>query len=107
MLRCLRRTPSSNRTIAPSGALRAAGAALAVAAAILLPIHAWAQDARPGMIRDAEVEGLLRDYATPVFGAAGIRRGSVQIVLIGDRSFNAFVADGRRMFVNVGAIMDA
>ncbi|WP_188518310.1 M48 family metalloprotease [Alsobacter metallidurans] len=108
MLRCVRRSPSSNRPAPPSGGLRRGVVSLAVAAAMAFqPIAASAQQARAGVIRDAEVEALLRDYATPVFGAAGIRKGSVQIVLIGDRSFNAFVADGRRMFVNVGAIMDA
>src|SRR5205085_11134266 len=29
------------------------------------------------------------------------------VVIINDRAFNAFVADGRRIFVNTGALMDA
>jgi predicted Zn-dependent protease len=75
-------------------------------ATVVPPAPVEAQELK-GVIRDAEIESLLRDYATPIFGAAGIRKGSVAIILIGDRSFNAFVADGRRMFINVGAIMDA
>ncbi|MFO1148650.1 MAG: M48 family metalloprotease [Alsobacter sp.] len=73
------------------------------------PISANAQStaAKQAVIRDTEIENLLRDYANPIFTAAGIKRGTVQIVLVGDRSFNAFVADGRRMFVNIGALMDA
>jgi predicted Zn-dependent protease len=59
------------------------------------------------VIRDAEVEQLMRDYASPIFKAAGINEGATQIILIGDRRFNAFVANGRRMFINLGAIMDS
>jgi predicted Zn-dependent protease len=61
----------------------------------------------PTIIRDAEIESLLRDYANPIFAAAKLSKGTVQIVLVGDRSFNAFVTSGRRMFVNVGALMEA
>ncbi|PSC05794.1 peptidase [Alsobacter soli] len=114
MLRFVRRSPIRSAPAAPTRAARAFGRALRAALALapaaavaLQPVAAAAQEGRQAIIRDAEVEQLLRDYATPVFGAAGIRRGSVQIVLVGDRSFNAFVADGRRMFVNVGALMDA
>lgn len=66
-----------------------------------------AQSAPRGIIRDTEIENLLREYAGPIFKAAGISKGSIQIVLLGDRSFNAFVTDGRRMFFNIGALMDA
>ena len=31
----------------------------------------------------------------------------MQVVIINDRAFNAFVADGRRIFVNAGALMEA
>jgi predicted Zn-dependent protease len=59
------------------------------------------------VIRDAEIEQLLRDYADPIFGAAGIDAGAARIILIGDRRFNAFVANGRQMFINIGAIMES
>ena len=68
------------------------------------PAHA---QARHGVIRDAEIEALLKDYAAPIFSAAGIAKGSITIALIDDRSFNAFVTTGRRMFVNIGALMEA
>ena len=38
----------------------------------------------PGVIRDAETEQLLRDYATPIFKAAGVNGGATKIILIGD-----------------------
>ena len=39
--------------------------------------------------------------------AAGLAQQNIQVVIINDRSFNAFVADGRRIFVNAGALMEA
>ncbi len=68
---------------------------------------AMAQDSQQTIIRDAEIEALMRDYTVPVLRVAGIPTGAVKVVLVGDRSFNAFVADGRRIFINVGALMDA
>lgn len=59
------------------------------------------------IIRDAEIEQLLRDYTAPILKVAGLSRQNIQIVIINDRTFNAFVADGRRIFVNVGALMQA
>jgi predicted Zn-dependent protease len=59
------------------------------------------------IIRDAETEGLMREYAAPIFKAAGIDARAAQIILVNDRSFNAFVANGRKIFLNVGVLMDA
>jgi predicted Zn-dependent protease len=38
---------------------------------------------------------------------AGLEKQNIQIVIINDASFNAFVADGHRIFVNYGAIMQS
>ncbi len=104
------RTASSRAAPSPSTAVRPSfGRRIGVAVcalAVLISSPAVAQRA-PVIIRDAEIESLMRDYAEPIFAAAGIGKGSVRIILIGDRSFNAFVTDGRRMFINVGAIMDS
>jgi predicted Zn-dependent protease len=56
----------------------------------------------PSIIRDAEIEGLLRQYSRPIFKAAQINPDSVQVFVIGDDSINAFVAGGQRIFVNTG-----
>jgi predicted Zn-dependent protease len=83
-------------------------AALGVAAAVALsPVAAQAQQPNLTIIRDAEVEQLLRDYASPVFRASGINEGATKIILVGSRDFNAFVASGRKVFMNVGVIMDS
>src|SRR3954462_15961730 len=48
------------------------------------------------IIRDAEIEQLLRDYTTPILQAAGLAQQNVHVVILQDRAFNAFVMDGRR-----------
>nr|WP_249123655.1 MULTISPECIES: M48 family metalloprotease [unclassified Bradyrhizobium] len=71
-------------------------------------LPARAQDAKgPPTLRDAEIEQLLRDYTRPILRTAGLEKQNIQVVIINDRSFNAFVADGRRIFVNYGALLDA
>lgn len=80
-----------------------------------LPVHgmvggAIAQESAPGRvstIRDTEIEALLRDYTRPILKTAGLAQQNVEVVLINDRAFNAFVADGRRIFVNTGALIDS
>ncbi len=59
------------------------------------------------MIRDAEIEQLLRDYTHPILKVAGLGNQDIRIVIINDRSFNAFVMDAHRIFVNAGALMEA
>jgi predicted Zn-dependent protease len=59
------------------------------------------------IIRDSEAEQLLREYTAPILRAAGLAQQNVRVVIINDRAFNAFVADGRRIFVNVGALMES
>ncbi|GAB4238973.1 MAG: M48 family metalloprotease [Methyloligellaceae bacterium] len=58
-----------------------------------------------GTIRDAEIENLIRDYATPIFRVAGLGSQNITIHLVADRSFNAFVIDGQNMFFHVGTLM--
>lgn len=92
-------------TLSIAGAMRAfatlsLGAVLAVSSAVT----AFAQNVP--VVRDAEIEALVRDYARPIFKAAGLSNAGIQIILVNDTSFNAFVA-GRRLFINTGALMQA
>lgn len=68
-----------------------------------------AQKRRPGLpiIRDAEIEGLLRLYTRPLFKAAGINPKAVTVYVLNDGRINAFVAGGQRIFVNTGLIMQS
>ena len=92
-----------SRTAKVTAKLIALATALATAA---VPTLATAQGGIP-LIRDAEAEQLLRDYTRPILRAAGLEKQNIQMVIINDVSFNAFVADGRRIFVNSGAIMQS
>ena len=61
---------------------------------------------RVPIVRDAEIEALVRDYARPILKAAGLTKSGIDIILVNDERFNAFVA-GRRMFINTGALLIA
>ena len=105
-------TPIRTRRKAPAARAVALLAAIAVGAAgggpAVTPVRAQDSTTR-GMpvIRDAEIEQLLRDYAQPVLRAAGLAKQNVRVVVLSDRSFNAFVMDGRHIFINAGALFDA
>ena len=73
-----------------------------------LPVRAQTgSDAGIPVIRDAEIEQLLRDYTKPILRVAGLANQNIHVVIINDRSFNAFVMDAHRIFVNAGALMEA
>jgi predicted Zn-dependent protease len=92
-------------------ALRKTSKLTAVTTAVALalaPMAALAQAAKgPPTIRDTEAEQLLRDYTRPILRSAGLEKQNIQIVIINESVFNAFVADGRRIFVNYGAMMQS
>jgi predicted Zn-dependent protease len=56
------------------------------------------------LIRDTEIENVLKDYAKPIFRAAGLGDNNIAIRIVRHESFNAFVADGRNVFINSGAL---
>ncbi|MGE3627351.1 MAG: M48 family metalloprotease [Hyphomicrobiales bacterium] len=78
-------------------------AALLCALMIVAPVRAQAA----GIIHDAEIESLMRDYAAPIFKAAGVGNHNINIHLIGSPVFNAFVIDGSNMFFFTGTLMKA
>ena len=81
--------------------LRRVSLALAALAAILVaPALAAAQS----VLRDSETEALFADLMAPLSTAAGLPAGNVDVVLISDRSINAFVAGGQRIYVHAGLI---
>lgn len=83
----------------------AAAALLSLIAA--LPANAQSSIPRLSVIRDAEIENIIRAYATPVFAAAGLPPGSVRVHLINDPSLNAFVANGLNLFIFTGLLLRA
>lgn len=59
------------------------------------------------LIRDTEIEDVLSDYAKPIFKAAGLGTGRIKIRIVQNDAFNAFVLDGRNVFVHTGTLMQA
>ena len=71
----------------------------------ILPAPARAQGLP--LIRDTEIESLLNDYAQTIFKAAGFGGGRVSVRIVNNGSFNAFVVDGRNVYMHTGALMQA
>jgi predicted Zn-dependent protease len=69
---------------------------------------AFAATAQPAaaqsILRDAETEALFKEMSRPIVAAAGLRPENVQIVLVHDRSINAFVAGGQIVYLHSGLI---
>ena len=57
------------------------------------------------LIRDAEIENVIRGYSRPLLLAAGLEPTSISIHIVNDNSLNAFVAGGQRIFINTGLII--
>jgi len=92
----------------PPGQRRRAGrvgCAIAAAAMVLGALPAPAAAERT-IIRDAEIEALLRDYTLPLFAAAGIAASAAEVVIISSSTINAFVSSGQRIFVHTGLITE-
>src|SRR3954452_1832235 len=99
-------TPIRARRRAPAARALAVLTALALAVGPVAPsLHA--QEPQLPIIRDTEIENLLRDYGQPVLRAAGLAQQNVKVVILNDRTFNAFVMDGRHIFINAGTLFDA
>lgn len=81
--------------------LRIAIAAILAATLATQPVLAQS------MLRDAETEAFFRDMARPLATAAKLDPRSVQLLLIGDPSINAFAAEGQNVFINSGTIVAA
>jgi len=57
-----------------------------------------------GLIRDAEIEATLKRVMAPVLKSAGMGSNSIQVLVVNDRTLNAFVINSRNIFVHSGLI---
>lgn len=80
---------------------------LAIMMAFAGALPAQAQSGRLPLIRDAEIEGLMRIYTRPILKAAGLNPKAVRVYLISDPRINAFVAGGQRIFINTGLLTES
>ncbi|KWV94900.1 MULTISPECIES: M48 family metalloprotease [unclassified Erythrobacter] len=60
--------------------------------------------AAQSILRDAETEAFLDEISAPLIEAAGLEPENVDIVLVNDRSINAFVAGGQIVYIHSGLI---
>ena len=76
----------------------------------ILTIAAMPAHAQMGgltIIRDTEIEGVLRKWCAPIFNAAGLNPDAVKLILVQSTDFNAFVAGGSNIFIFTGMIQAA
>lgn len=59
------------------------------------------------LLSDAETEHTIREMVRPIFEAAGIQPEAVNIVLVNDKTLNAFVAGGQNIFIHTGLLLAA
>lgn len=80
---------------------------LVVILLVIATSPAGARGERPSLIRDAEIEHTIREFATPLFNAAGLTPQSIRIYIVGDDALNAFVAGGPNIFITTGLLLRA
>src|SRR5262249_21604170 len=56
------------------------------------------------LIRDTEIERVLRVYLDPILLSAGLQPEAVHLYIVNDQSVNAFVAEGQNMFIHTGLL---
>ena len=82
--------------------------ALVAVFAVICAAAPWSPamaDKKLSFVSDAEIENTIHAYATPLFRAAGLDPSAVRILLVGDKSLNAFVAGGQNLFLNTGLLV--
>jgi predicted Zn-dependent protease len=107
MTAALRQRNATDRR--PRAAARCGARGWLVAASALVAVTASQSAHAQGLplIRDTEIEKLLGDYAQPIFRAAGLGTGRVAVRIVRNENFNAFVVDGRNVFMHTGTLMQS
>lgn len=73
-------------------------------AVLLGPAGAPRAEAR-GLIRDAGIEHALAQLAYPLMSVAGLPGGRTPVLIVNDMRLNAFVIDGRAVFLHAGLFL--
>lgn len=84
-----------------SGISRLIARLLALCAVAMLAIQPAAAQS---ILRDAETEALLADMSRDLIVAAGLLPSNVNVVVLNDRSINAFVAGTQDVYIHSGLI---
>ncbi len=80
---------------------------LAVLLLLIMGVSQVSAASAQGLIRDAEIENYLREWTNPILTVAGLNADDVGLYIINDRSLNAFVANGQRIHLNAGMLIEA
>ena len=76
--------------------------------ALAVPVRqAAADDDSPNLIRDVEIESMLRTFEMPVWRTAGLDPNAMHFYIIQDNVLNSFVAGGQNIFMYTGTILRA
>lgn len=71
---------------------------------LVIPPAAAQTGAAPIIIRDSEIESILKGWTSPLIVAAGLDPAAVKLILVQDDQINAFVAGGANVFIYTGLI---
>lgn len=91
------------RTQVISSPIRRVLPALGLVLALVVATPVFAQ----GVIRDTEIETIIKAQSRPVLTSAGLDADKVEFVLIADKSLNAFATSGQLIGLHTGLIMEA
>lgn len=75
----------------------------------LLPLQLLASPmpSEGSLIRDAEIEDILKSYTDPLFEAAGLNPKSLHLYIINSKEVNAFAMGGARIAIHTGLLLKA
>lgn len=79
----------------------------AIATAASLAVATQAASLGQSLIRDTEIEHMLREYSDPILEAAGLQPADVDLYIVADPTLNAFVTGGQNIFLHTGIIVEA
>lgn len=76
---------------------------------LLLPVKVLASQtvAEGALIRDAEIEEVLKSYLTPIFEVAGLNPNTIHLHVIHSKEVNAFAMGGGRVAVTTAFLLKA
>lgn len=66
-------------------------------------ISAYAEPLK--IIRDQEIEDVLKKISSPMFEKAGFHKEDINIIIVESYGINAFVAGGKNIFINTGLML--
>ncbi len=72
---------------------------------LMLAVAAGAPARAESLIRDDEIETVLKDWVRPVILADGLDPDSVKIILVQSPDINAFVSGGPNIFIYTGLLL--